>query len=317
MTKAKKGGLSVGQSERNSLIELYRFILSINVLMSHGLFIYNGPYFGSGRESVEFFFILSGYFFASYLKKHGCEHLIKDTIRMLIDKVRPIFVPLAVGIGSNLVYSLICGKYRPWGYLWYVRVMLICFVFYFILNKYLKNTKIFLSVVAIIGLVTMGLKFFTQLYPNGHIRAFSAISLGILLYYIPRIKLKRKWPIICALTVVGAVCLAILMLHLGDIRYHGILWVEIILDMLLYPALIYLTLMVRVRNPIFNYLGALSFGIYAFQCPADLLRQVGCNNTLLLFIIILTLSVGADLIKGVAKLKSKSLPKLGGKEGKT
>ena len=65
-----------------------------------------------------------------------------------------------------------------------------------------------------------------------------------------------------------------------------------------------------------SYLGALSFGIYAFQCPADLLRQVGCNNTLLLFIIILTLSVGADLIKGVAKSKSKSLPKLGGKEGK-
>lgn len=54
--------------KRNSLIEFYRFIFAINVVKSHGMFPYNGPYIGPGRISVEFFFILTGFLLMPSIK---------------------------------------------------------------------------------------------------------------------------------------------------------------------------------------------------------------------------------------------------------
>ena len=64
-------------------------------------------------------------------------------------------------------------------------------------------------------------------------------------------------------------CLTIVCFGLGDVLWGEVKLVEIILDVLLYPALVYLTFQVDVKNKVMNYLGALSFGFYAFQCPAD------------------------------------------------
>ena len=77
--------------------------------------------------------------------------------------------------------------------------------------------------------------------------------------------------------------------------------VELILDTILYPTLIYLTFNLNFKFGLFNYLGALSFGLYAFQCPAKLARLCITNNKLVLFLIILILTVACDLAKRIAK----------------
>ena len=59
------------RKERNGLIDLYRFLLSLVVAKSHSLFAVGGPYFGPGRVCVEFFFVLSGYLFFSFLDKRA------------------------------------------------------------------------------------------------------------------------------------------------------------------------------------------------------------------------------------------------------
>ena len=70
-----------------------------------------------------------------------------------------------------------------------------------------------------------------------------------------------------------------------------------ILDLVLYPALIYLSFQFPVQNKVFNYLGAISFGLYAFQAVTRMLRELGVTNLWTLFIIIVVLSIVEDLFK--------------------
>lgn len=76
---------------------------------------------------------------------------------------------------------------------------------------------------------------------------------------------------------------------------------------ILYPALIYLTFNVSVNSRILNYLGGLSFGLYAFQCPADLMRLLGISNRYILLVTILVLAIAEDIIKRIVRAKKNKL----------
>ena len=76
-----------------------------------------------------------------------------------------------------------------------------------------------------------------------------------------------------------------------------------ILDLLLYPALVYLTFHLEVKSKWMSYLGALSFGMYAFQCPADTIRLLGVSDVYLLFGIIVILTLTEDSVKRIIKAK--------------
>ena len=60
-----------------------------------------------------------------------------------------------------------------------------------------------------------------------------------------------------------------------------------------------------VSSRVLNYLGALSFGLYAFQCPADLLRLLGVDSIYLLLGLIVGLSFLEDIIKRLVKRKKQ------------
>ncbi|MBO7197078.1 MAG: acyltransferase [Clostridia bacterium] len=292
---------------RNGLIDLYRFILAINVLKSHSLFIYRGPYMGPGRVSVEFFFVLSGFLFATYLEKHRDDELKSGLFRMLWDKLRPLMIPTVIALVCNSVNSILEGGFNPFGYLWYVKSMIIALVFYYMLRLWVRRDNIFLLITAAICLTATALKFFTICYPQGEIRAFSELSLGILLAYVPSLKLKKNWPVIPPLALVAASCLTIVFFGLGDVEYAGVKWVEMMLDLLLYPALVYLSFQLDVRSRWMSYLGAISFGLYAFQCPADLIRTLGVSDVNILFAIILALTLIEDSTKRIIKARKNKI----------
>ncbi len=288
---------------RNGLIELYRFLFALNVVKSHGLFIINSPYFGPGRVSVEFFFVLSGFLFASYLEKHKDLPLKNAIPKMLYDKLRPLLVPLIIGLGSNLAYNLIAkdGTINIWGYLWYVHAMIVAYIAYVILRRLIKNDKAFLLTTLGICVIATVLKFSGLFYTWGYFRAASTLSLGILLAKLPRLQIKRKWPIWLALIPVQAACFAVVCFGLGNVEWGGVRVIEIILDVLLYPALVYLTFQLDIKNNLMNYLGAISFGLYAFQCPADLMRLIGVGDIYLWFGFIVAAAIIEDAAKRIIK----------------
>ena len=70
--------------------------------------------------------------------------------------------------------------------------------------------------------------------------------------------------------------------------------VENLLDLVIYPGLVYFTFQINVSNKFLDYLGALSFGLYAFQCVVRPLDLLGIWNVGVYFGIIVALTLIED-----------------------
>lgn len=290
--------------KRNSLIEFYRFFFALNVVKSHGFFPEGLPYFSPGRVSVEFFFVLTGYLFLRTLDKLKDMPLKEGVIKVIAVKIKPLLLPLVIGLVCNLAYNIISKEYFGglWGYLWYVHAMIVTLIGYVVIRHFIKNDKAFwYTVIGIFALATL-MRFSGILYSWGYVRAASTISLGMLLGRLPTLKIKKKWPIFIMLIPVQIACFSIVCFHLGNVEWWGgFMGVEAILNLVLYPALIYLTFQIDVESPVLNYLGALSFGLYAFQCPADLIRLLGVSNRYILLALIIAMAIIEDAGKRIRK----------------
>lgn len=282
---------------RNGLIDLYRFLLSLVVVKSHSLFIVGGPYFGPGRACVEFFFVLSGYLFLPFLNKSKDTSIKESLLRLHKTRFLPLAIPLCIGVLSNIIESFVVGKLNIWGYLWYIEVMFLEMIALILLRKWIKRDKAFLLTITAIMVVALILKFFGPFYSWGFFRGASSIPIGILMASLPRVKKKGVALLFLLPTLVA--CFAMLCFHLTDVEWLGYRIPELILDNVLYPALIYFSFCLEYRSKLFSYLGALSFGLYAFQCTADLFRTLGSNNIWLLFGFILFATLIEDLGKRI------------------
>ena len=291
--------------KRNDLIELYRFIFAMNVVKNHGYFPYQGSYFSPGRISVEFFFVLSGWFLVKSVDKYMHLPYWKGLFLFIKNKLMVLGIPLVVGLAFNILYKCVVGveswlTFSIWVYLWYVHSMFIVFIFYYTIRKFVKSKKWFLIITAVVFVVATVLHAFPEFYSWGNIRAFSAMSLGVLISFLPSIKLKKQWiiwiPLVC-------VQLLIMKMLLFDFTFIE----EELLDLVLYPALIYLTFQLQIHNKVFGYLGALSFGLYAYQSVPLFISSLGYYNLWVSFTIIVVLAVLTDLIKRLIKRKRKIL----------
>lgn len=293
---------------RNGLIDLYRFLLSLIVVKSHALFIVDVPYFSLGRACVEFFFVLSGYLLWSFLCK--CRELsIKDgLIRLCKSRVLPLAIPLGVGIVSNIISSSLEGEFGIWGYLWYIKVLFGAMVVLFLLRKLVRSDRLFISIVMGVMAVALVLKFFGPYYSFSYARGASSIPMGIFIASLPKIK-KKPIAMIGLIASITA-CALMLCFNWADVTWFGYFIPELILDNVLYPALIYFTFCFELKCAPLSYLGALSFGMYAFQCPADLFRKLGLTNVWLLFGFILAATLiedgGKRLYRHIRKKRTES-----------
>lgn len=171
------------------------------------------------------------------------------------------------------------------------------------LRKRIKNDRTFTLTISIIMIVSLILKFSGLLYSFGYARGASTIPLGILIAMLPKWKPRRKWLILLPLVPVFSACFCIVCFNLGNVEWFGLRIPELILDNILYPSLIYLSFCLEFKSKFFSYLGALSFGLYAFQCPADLFRTLGVKSLWILFGFILAATLLEDGIKRILKHK--------------
>ncbi len=279
---------------RNGLIDLYRFLLALVVVKSHGLFVISSPYFGPGCVCVEFFFVLSGFLFMSFLQKSKDQPIKESLLKLYKSRVLPLAIPLVIGLVSNIICNLITKEFNLWGYLWYIKVMLVEMMGLIFLRKRIKNDRTFTLTIVIIMVIALVLKFSGLLYSFGYARGASSIPAGMLIAMLPKWKPRNKWIILLPLIPVFLSCFSIVCFNLGDVEWLGIRIPELILDNILYPALIYLSFCLEFKCKFFSYLGALSFGLYAFQCPADLLRTLGIKSVWVLFVFIVLATVLED-----------------------
>ena len=301
-TAIEETGIREKEKVRNGLIDLYRFLLAVVVVKSHGLFILDGPYFGPGRVCVEFFFVLSGYLFLSFLNKCKDRPLKDSLLALLKSRVMPLLIPTVIGIVANTAEAFFDGQsFSPWGYLWYVRVMLVEMLILVLLRTFIKRDRLFYLIIGGVMLVALVLKFSGITYSWGYCRGASSIPMGIFTAMLPKISRKYRWLSRLLLLPVFAACFSIVCFGLGDVEWLGIRIPELLLDNLLYPLLIYLSFSLDFSCRLFSYLGALSFGLYAFQCPADLFRVMGVKSPWLLFGFILLATLVEDGIKRIVR----------------
>ena len=289
--------------KKNSLIELYRFIFAMNVVKNHGYFPYRGQYFSPGRISVEFFFVLSGRFLIKTIDKYRDYPFFKGLFVLIKDKLSSLGIPLIVGLIFNIAYKFVVGvdsfaDIGIWGYLWYVHDMFMALTFYYAVRRLVKSEKTFLIVTAAVFVVATVLHIMPTFWSWGYFRSFSSMSAGVLVSYLPKYKPKRRFLALIPLFVAQAWALRMLLFGFERVE-------EVLLDIVVYPALIYFSFNVEVHSSVLNYLGSLSFGLYAYQCVTRFLESVGFGNEWLYFIIILTLTVVTDLIKRLNKRRKE------------
>lgn len=292
--------------KRNSLIELFRFLFAMNVIIGHGLFPIDLKYFGPDRASVEFFFVLSGYLFYNSLKKYKEMSMGEAVKEMLISKIKPILIPTIIGLISNMILNYITNynPFKVFRYLWYIPAMLAAFLLYTILRVLIRNDKKFFIIVAVICAVSTVLRFCGNetLFLFDYIRSAIAVSLGILIAHIPKFQVRHKFIWWIVLIPVAAAIFYIVFYKLATVALFGwFMGIEAILNLILYPALIFIAFNIDFNCSMFNYLGALSFGIYAFQCPARLVDAIGVPSRWIPFALIFILAIGEDSIKRIVK----------------
>ena len=299
---------NLNTKKRNSLIELYRFLFAMNVVIGHGLFPIKTNYFGPDRISVEFFFILSGFLFFGSLKKiqnMKTGEAIKTT---LISKIKPILIPMIIGLISNTILNFL-SNHKPmieiFRYLWYIPAMLAILVVYAILRTLIKKDNLFWCIVAVLFLATTIMRFSgnEKLFYFDYIRSTASVSLGMLIAKIPKLSLKNK--MINRLLLIPVSVAIFIIVFYGLAKQH--VGYEAALDLLLYPLLIYISFGIEFNFAPFDYLGSLSFGIYAFQCPARLVKYIGVPTPWIPFGIIILAAITEDAIKKIIKHYKKQL----------
>lgn len=289
---------------KNSIIELLRFLFALWVLYYHGFVPYKGEVFGQGYLAVEFFFVLSGFYLMRSIDKYIDRPIKEGLSAFLKHRFKSIAIPFFIGEAFVLVYSFVFEiSYNLFfGYLWYIRDLFLAMICIFLLRKCIKKNRNFYILLFVISAVSFfGFCWCPILaWPSGPFRSTAAMPLGIFASLIPQISSKEKnnrWIVWIGVIFSALICLNIIALPDKN------LFSSYILVVLGYPSLIYFVNQIPINNKFLNWLGSLSFPIYAFQCILRVIEACGFDNQTWLFIILMLMVLSYSLIMCVLKRK--------------
>ena len=289
---------------RNSLIELYRFFFALWVLYYHGyFFLPKNQYFDSGFLGVDFFFILSGLFLMTLFANLVQKGFWKGIINLIWKKLKPLGITLIISLIFAQIYfwlHIIDDFGDPFGFMWYIKWLILIPVIYYAIFYLLKDKKKFLIVVSLMVVVSYVL-LYTLCFEWGILRGISGIGIGILISQIPTKKLVYKRfnfnILFVIILIIGTFFAAMYKRYIPNGEHLFILF--------LFPALLYFSKSIDCHFAVFNYLGSLSFGMYAYQTINRLIEDFGWlndkQNNLELFSIVMGLAIVDRLIRTLIK----------------
>ncbi len=292
------------KTTKNSLIELYRFLFAMWVVWYHSFFVFKNQYFNHGYIAVEFFFILSGFFLIKSIDKHNHKSIFKGLGNFLWKRIKSLGLPFFIGLPFVFWFMFLEGQISLLGYLWYIPFMLLSFAIIYIIKKLIKNKKVFILIILFFVVLSYLLLYLPVLEGWGLFRGLGGVSFGVLISYIPKVNLKTKF---INFNWVATGILFGIILYLSYLPKQNLIS-EYFLVLLLIPMLIYLTNTLNVNCKFLNFLGSLSFGLYAYQCILRVLEfYVPLAQYWLFLILIALVLIDKIIIKIYKRFRNKKL----------
>ena len=294
------------KTKRNSLIELYRFLFAMWVVYYHGFFFTKSGIFSHGYLAVEFFFILSGFYLLKGIDKSDKTPFAKNFFGFMWKRLKSLGMAFVVGfLFSAIDFALNPSWYilGIFGYLWYIPMMFVAIALIYILRKFVKSNIWFVAILICLTILSYSL-LYTVLEGWGLFRAIGGISLGVLLSMLPKLKLKIKGFNLNSLISLAIFATTIYLAYLPKANLN----IDYIMIFACFPSLLYFSSQTaELNNPAFNFLGSLSFGLYAYQCPLALLEYFGLVTDMkyLFLILISMVLLDAIITKTVRYIRQK------------
>ncbi len=211
------------EQTRNGIISLWKFIFAIVIAFFHTnqfYLDYASPIFRWGYIAVEFYFIVTGFYFAKKVlkEKYDKKTIGKETIRFTISRIKTFLLPLTIiyfiyligiivykdytvsqivdTIWSFLLFrNLGVGKVTIFGQLWYLSVMIVGLtILYPFIKKHKENfIYLFCPVFIVLGLgflhhnygtIDVANRYWFYAFNPSIIRGLVDISIGMILFLI-------------------------------------------------------------------------------------------------------------------------------------
>ncbi len=285
-TQYKKAG-------RNSLIELYRFLFALWVVYYHSFFIFKNQNFNHGYISVEFFFILSGFYLMNGIKKYDNTPLWSGMLTFTWKRIKSLGIPYAISLIFVVWYMILDRELSFFGYMWYIPFMLLSFLIVFAVRRLIKSDKLFIITLSVFVIASYLILYIPIIEGFGFCRGLGGVSLGVLISYIKKIEFKRGSFNFGYIIVAALICIIGYLAYLPKQNLIS----EYFLVLLLIPMLIYFTSTLKINSRILNFIGSLSFGLYAYQCILRVWEFYWQPDKYVFFIILVAISVVSRIIE--------------------
>lgn len=278
------------ESNKNGIVELFRFLCSIWVAYYHGFFPILSDKFDGVNISVDFFFMVSGLFFLKSIEKYKEKPFLEGIHHIFWGRTKSFIVPLIIAASSilfcNLYFELDFGGFNwPLSFLWFFAAQFVYLTVFYILLKLIKRRSFFNLACVIIICISMSLVLFMSksfAKQFGHVfRGPAMLAIGMLISQIPPIKTNLKDEIkgkrlSLIVNVIGFIITAITFVYLAYLPDYA-LWKAHLFTCIICPLLLYFALGVPVRSKFLNLLGEISIFIYLAQCPI-LIHHYGVSD---------------------------------------
>lgn len=278
--------------KRNGLLELYRLLLAFMPLYYHNFFYLerNREIFDVPELAVDFFFMISGFFLLRSMRRLKAEKPFLGMWKMMFGRIRPMIFTMGFIIAFNLICIMLFVRgdyfntiFHLFMYWWFVLYLVVAIGLLYLVYRLLKNEKhfaIFLAVLSVLmavihyleveyGVFFSDIVFFT--------RTLGCTSLGILLSYVPNLKIKKFNPSIPAVVI--------LLPTIVYLYYNDKTFVLCLVILALFAALVYFSSHISVGGRAFDILGKLSVRMYLYMALLRMLRDLGLTDNRILFFI--------------------------------
>lgn len=264
------------ESNKNGLIELFRFLCSVWVAYFHGFFPVLSDKFNGENISVDFFFMVSGLFFLQSIEKYRERPFAEGARFIFWSRTKRFIVPLIIAALSilycNIMFELEFNGFNwPFSFLWFFAAQFVYLSLLYLLYKNIKRLSAFNVACVIIICVLMSLCIFDLKQFYRVVRGPAMIAIGMLVSQIPKINVKLKdeakaQRFSLFLNVIGFIISAAAFLYLAYLPGQAT-WKVHLFTCVVCPALLYFATALPVRSKFLNLLGELSVFIYLAQCP--------------------------------------------------
>ena len=264
------------ETNKNGLVELFRFLCSLWVAYFHGFSPILSDKFDGVNISIDFFFMVSGLFFLRTLEKLKDKPFLQATKSILWGRIGKIIVPLCIAALSVLFCNIFFemefdGFNWPFSFLWFFGAQFVFLSLYYLLYKNVKRLSSFNIICVIILFATMSLCILKNETFGRVARGPGMIALGMLISQIPKIKIelndqRKAERLTLWLNIIGFSISAIAFAIFAYLPTFAI-WKLHIFICIICPSLLYFATAIPVRSRFLNLLGEFSAFVYLAQCP--------------------------------------------------